>query len=144
MQPMLRRVVTSSLICEAAFLIDSQSRMDAVRKHHSITTEALGVAQCISAQACVPTHLSPTAQSYFHEGCLRFWPKSVSFQLGHRFGRSEVPSTKHALSGGLIRPMTSNSEKTRRRANAMSLEAKCFSLHAAGHFRSNSPSSSNQ
>ena len=55
--------ITSLLIHEATFVDNSQGRVDALRKRHSTTSEALDIASQIKAKGCLLTHFS---QRYQH------------------------------------------------------------------------------
>mmetsp|Transcript_628 Transcript_628/g.1233 ORF Transcript_628/g.1233 Transcript_628/m.1233 type:complete len:166 (-) Transcript_628:77-574(-) len=92
----------SLLIHEATFLNDSQGKLDAVRKRHSTTAEALSVAQRINAEACILTHFS---QRYKHISVTDICSSqnSYPFSWGIALDGLMLPLTKRALSESLFR-----------------------------------------
>ena len=86
------------LIHEGTFLDDPRGRLDAVRKWHSTTAEALDVALHMNARACLLTHFS---QRYRHISIedASFGRDSYPFSWGVAVDGMMVPLTGRALSG---------------------------------------------
>ncbi|KAL7538376.1 hypothetical protein ACHAXR_008510 [Thalassiosira sp. AJA248-18] len=96
--PQVHLPAVSLLLHEATFLNDSQGQIDAVRKRHSTTAEALNVAHHINVEACVLTHFS---QRYKHVAIKDICDgqNSRGFSWGIALDGMMVPLTKRALSG---------------------------------------------
>ena len=86
------------LIHEGTFLDDPRGQLDAVRKRHCTTTEALDVAHHMNAEACILTHFS---QRYRHISIedASSGRDSYPFSWGVAFDGMMVPLTEWALSG---------------------------------------------
>jgi len=85
------------LIHEGTFLNDSCGQIDAVKKRHSTTAEALDVARRIHAESCILTHFS---QRYRHVSIndVCSTQDSYPFSWGVAMDGMMVPLTKRALS----------------------------------------------
>ena len=86
------------LIHEGTFLNDSLGQMEAVKKRHSTTAEALDVARRIDAESCILTHFS---QRYKHVSIndVCSTQDSYPFSWGVALDGMMIPLTKRALSG---------------------------------------------
>jgi ribonuclease Z len=82
------------LIHEGTFLDDARGRLEAVRKRHSTTAEALDVASRMNAKACLITHFS---QRYKHISYDDVSSGQVFPWLGVAFDGMMVPLTEQAL-----------------------------------------------
>ena len=85
------------LVHEGTFLHDSQGQIDAARKRHSTTIEALDVAKRMRAECCVLTHFS---QRYKHVSVndVSSHDDLYPFNWGIAIDGMMIPMTKRALS----------------------------------------------
>ena len=85
------------LVHEGTFLHDSQSQVNATRKRHSTTTEALDVAKRMSAECCVLTHFSQRYKHVSVNDVNSSHDDLYPFNWGIAMDGMMIPLTNHAL-----------------------------------------------